>query len=751
MSVLIPESELPQDLANEDVVEAAYASELAEVASKLNRCLPTLIECDKDLTPFLYLNIRNRLRAFNLRCVYLDGRPRENDQQGPVPLGLMGTMIAHLREAVRGAVERRVVVLPHLDLLTTSQGGLTGEAKEVVTLLYENPDLVWLGFKDPSFQLPKVIENLFPYRTSLLGINRTRLRQLITRKESRKFGVGGFNPWGLYKYVSGINAVRLRKLLCTLEGEDYPADPKAAYKQVRQATLDGTLEVPTISMNGDIGGYAKVKEQIRNEVLNLLARKESLTNEAEIKNIEELIPKGMIFWGPPGTGKTLFAKAMASEIGAAVTVVSGPELKSKWVGESEDNIRQIFHKARQSAPAIIVFDELDSFATARGTYTGSGVEHSMVNQLLTEMDGFHKEEMVFVVGTTNFVESLDPALLRPGRFEFHLHIPYPDSDARREIIKIYDKKMSLKMSDEAIDYAVRRTGHGYQTATGTPFSGDHINAMARSMARIRLRESRQNEPSTPQDVERALTEYDEKPTMKPSEERLVATHESGHAVCALFCPNYPAIERITIRSEMSWAGGYVRFKHEPNEIGMMRERIMEELVVLCGGIESERLLLGDVSTGAAGSDLERVTSTARWMVEYGGMGSNTGLRQFLSNHENTRGRRLNELSDEQKAVLDREVNQIIGDAQKRAAHILRENKVLLETLRDLVLEKKTIDSKTLREAFPDAPHKKEDDQQSVRAGNGSEGKKGSAVTDASGSVPPAEKKSRSKKDAERGT
>src|SRR5262249_25642808 len=144
-------------------------------------------------------------------------------------------------------------------------------------------------------------------------------------------------------------------------------------------------------------------------------------------------------------------------IGAAITIVSGPELKSKWVGESEERLRQIFHSARQSAPSIIVFDELDSFASARGTYTGSGVEHSMVNQLLTEMDGFHKEELVFVVGTTNFVEILDPALLRPGRFEFHLYIPYPDAADRKEILKIYDQKMRLRMTEEALDYAVRRT------------------------------------------------------------------------------------------------------------------------------------------------------------------------------------------------------------------------------------------------------------------------------------------------------
>ena len=159
----------------------------------------------------------------------------------------------------------------------------------------------------------------------------------------------------------------------------------------------------------------------------MLQAKDKQTDPDQIKKMESLIPRGMIFWGPPGTGKTLFAKGMATALGAAITVVSGPELKSRWVGESEENLRLIFHRARQSAPSIIVFDELDSFAAARGTYTGSGVEHSMVNQLLTEMDGFHSEELVFVVGTTNFVESLDPALLRPGRFEFHLHIPYPNA------------------------------------------------------------------------------------------------------------------------------------------------------------------------------------------------------------------------------------------------------------------------------------------------------------------------------------
>ncbi len=345
MSVIIPEAELPLELTAEQAVEAAYANELAEVASKLQRNLPCLIECDKDLGPFLYLNVRNRLRAAQLRCLYLDGRPRQEEQPGAMPMGMMGTMIAQLREAVRGAVERRVVVLPHLDLLTTSQGGLTAEAREVIPLLYENPELVWLGFKDPSFPLPRVIENLFPHRISLLGIGRNRLRHLITQRESRKFG-REFNPWSLYKHVSGVNAVRLRRLLSTLEGEDYPSDPRRAFRQLRQATLTGSLEVPTIDIDKDIGGYATVKKQLRSEILEVLTHKDQLLEAEDIQRLEELIPKGMIFWGPPGTGKTLFAKGMAAALGAAITVVSGPELKSKWVGESEENLRQIFHKAR---------------------------------------------------------------------------------------------------------------------------------------------------------------------------------------------------------------------------------------------------------------------------------------------------------------------------------------------------------------------------------------------------------------------
>ncbi len=695
MSITITEKELPASLTSEQAVEAAYSQELADVASKLVRGLPTLIECDKELAPYMFMNLRNRLREAKLQCTYLDGRQRD-PQQGAMPMGLIGTMIAQLRDAVRGAVERRVVVLPHLDLLTTSQGGLTGEAREVIPLLYENPELVWLGFKDPSFPLPKVIENLFPCWISILGISRNRLRHLVTQKESRKFG-RGFSPWQLYKYVSGVNAVRLRKLLSTLEGEDYPADPKRAYSQVRQATLSGAMEIPSVDLEKDIGGYTKVKSKLKAEILEVLSKRDRATDAEDLARLEELIPRGMIFWGPPGTGKTYFAKAIAASIGAAITIVSGPELKSKWVGESEENLRQIFHKARQSAPSIIVFDEIDSFATARGTYTGSGVEHSMVNQLLTEMDGFHKDELVFIVGTTNFVESLDPALLRPGRFEFHIHIPYPDDEDRREILKIYDKKMRLQFTQEAMDYAVRRTGDNYMTPTGTPFSGDHLNALCRAVARLRMREDIKGE-TDPKLIERGLTEFDEKIELHEKDAPVVATHEAGHFLVAIFCPHHAPPEKVTIQSDMPWAPFFTQFKHDKKRIGMSRSEMLDILCVLYGGIEAERLLVGDVSTGASGmgsphSDLARASDLAELIVEACGMSNLAAPLRSFRDHQGKRA----VLSGSMAEAIDRQVNTIIVESQAKAAAILTKHKAELQAISNELVEKKTIEGARVRE------------------------------------------------------
>jgi cell division protease FtsH len=591
-----------------------------------------------------------------------------------------------IREAVRGSVKDRVLVLPHLDLLVTSSVGITSEAREVISLLYENPQILWIGFKDPSFSLPQVILNLFPHRESILGVGRDRLSHLITQRESRKFG-RGLNPYQLYKYVSGVNAVRLRRLLSSVEGEDYPSDPEPAFAQLRASTIGSQLSLPDLDLQRDIGGYERVKKRLTDEILTILNKKDEAEDSEQVEALESLIPRGMIFWGPPGTGKTLFAKAMASRLGAAVTVVSGPELKSRWVGESEERIRQVFVRARKSAPAVIVFDELDSFATARGTYASSGVEHSMVNQLLTEMDGFRSDELVFVVGTTNFVESLDPALLRPGRFEFQLEIPYPDGDDRRAIFEIYDRKLDLNMTERAIDYAVRRTMDPVD-ARGVHYTGDHIQALGRAIARRRVREGIKGETDI-EHVEEAIVRYLDQPDLTEAEERVVATHEAGHAICALHCEHAPTIRRISIRGDIGGALGAVHYADPSHRFVVTRNELLDRICVLFGGREAESLYLSDISIGSS-EDLSRATDIARALVcEYGLGDHEVGVQRI-----GDRGNR-NELSDAAQTAIDGSIRRILDDARTRAHSLLKEHRESLLALRSLLLEKKVLDAESL--------------------------------------------------------
>ncbi len=691
MALTIPEAELPQELDAFQAVSAAYPEALSRIIESLRRGLSVLVEADKELTPYLYKCVRDRLKPEGRQFVYVDGRPSA-DAAPPPGVGLVGTIVHVLREAVRGAVEQRIIVLPHLDLLTTSVGGLTSEAREVIPLLYENPELVFLAFKDPSFPQPKVIENFFPRRETLLGVPRERLGALVTQRESRKLsGDRALRPYQLYKHVSGVNAVRLRRLLSTLSGEDYPGDPRAAYQQLRQATLVGQLTIPDVDLQKDIGGYAKVKERLSRELLDVLSLKDASVDEAAMKRVEGLLPRGMIFWGPPGTGKTLFAKALATSLGAAVTVVSGPELKSKWHGESEDNLRQVFNRARQAAPAIIVFDELDSFATARGSYQGNGVDHSMVNQLLTEMDGFRKDELVFVVGTTNFVESLDAALLRPGRFEFHLHIPFPNAEDRRAILRIYDEKLGLQLSPRALDYAVKRTGDLVEGQT-TRYSGDHLQALCRALARERLRGQRTG-ASEVEDVERALSSWVERPALTPKEEQVVATHESGHAVVALFCPHSPPIERISIRGDLAGALGFVSYADPAQRYVVTRGQLLDQICTLYGGREAELLFFEDLSIGSA-ADIERATEIARALVEQFGMGGEAvGVRHLHARHDDP-------ASDALLRAREEAVAAVLEAERARAVRLLTEHRALVQSLRDLLLEKKVLDQEALAALLP---------------------------------------------------
>lgn len=673
----IPESELPVELGPFDAVATAYPDALARVVGALERGLSALVECDKELVPYFYKALRDRLAQTDRKCAYLDGRA--TDPNGPQ--GIIPNLMAQIRERVRGAVDARVIVLPHLDLLATSSGQLTTEAREVTGLLYENPSILFVGFCDPAFSLPEVIRNLFPHHDSVIGVNRDRLRYLVTQREARKFGEG-LDVYGLYKHISGMNAVRLRRLLTSVRGEDYPSDPGPAYEQLRQGTLGGGMQLPDVDLNGDIGGYARVKERLQKEILDILAHKDSSEDGDEVQRVEDLVPRGMIFWGPPGTGKTLFAKAMATSLGAAVIIVSGPELKSKWHGESEQNIRRVFLQARQSAPCVIVFDELDSIAAARGSGHGDGgVSHSMVNQLLTELDGFRSNEMVFVVGTTNFPESLDAALLRPGRFEFKLHIPYPDADDRRAITRIYDDKFELELTDDALERIVRRSA---TPIDGGRFTGDHLQALARALARRRIR-NRSHGETDPAEVDAALEEYADRPKLSAHEERVVATHEAGHAVVALNSDKLPPIDRISIRGDLGGALGYVSYGDSVNRYVQTRGELLERIAVLYGGREAEDLLLDDLSMGSA-HDLQQATGIARWLCEQLALGpGELGVRMWEDQ----------QMSDEQRRLLEIQVDQLLAEQRAIARQILEDNLETVKALTELLLKEKVVEAKRI--------------------------------------------------------
>lgn len=680
MKRLINEKELAESISLIEAVEAAYPEELEQAASALARGLTVLIECEKGLTGFFYVCLRNRLRRREYTCHYIDGR--RQPEPGQMSQGIINTMINQLRDAVQGVVdEKSVLVLPHLDLLTTTSGGLTHEAREVIPLLYENPQILWLGFADHSFPLPRVIEHLFSYKISMIGIARERLPYLVTQREGRKLGKNGLDIYRLYKYVSGLHAVRLRRLLESLEGEDYPDNDEPIWDQIRYSTISQELTLPDLNLDKDIGGYQKVKKKIQTEILELLKYKDQTEAPDEIERLEQLIPKGMLFWGPPGTGKTFFAKAIAANLGATIQIISGPELKSRWVGESEQNLREIFIKARQSAPSLIVFDEIDAFAARRGTFTGSGVEHSMVNQLLTEMDGFRKNEMIFIIATTNFPESIDPALLRPGRFEFQLHIPYPEAKDREAILQIYDKVFELKLTATALEYAVKQTGYMLPNGEGY-WAGDHLRGLCRALARKRLRLNKKDETTT-EDIMQSMEDEIEAPVLTKEEEFVVATHECGHAVVALHCKHVPPIERISIRGDLPGSLGFIRYADPAHRYVITKNQLLDAICVLFGGREAEDGVLDDISTGAT-QDIAQATSIARTMVEQYGMGGTGTLHHYS---------REAPLSEGSLVTLDMELTEILDLQRERARTIIAKNRKELETLREQLLKEKVIDMK----------------------------------------------------------
>lgn len=708
----IPIATLPLELTPDQAVEAVYGRELDHILDKLLQGLSALVECDKQLTYYVYRALRTRLRqrASPVHFTLISGQATGSDDQQPQP-PLLSRLLRDLSRAVFAGATNQILVLPHLDVLTTTtRSSLNDGTREAAAVLYENPDAVFLAFRDPTFELPGVIENVFTVKQLLVGIPRDRLPHLILQREARKFGVDALDPYALYKYLSGVNPVLCRQILSPFAhrldfAAQTPSERARLFRDLRDLTLIADVELPNVDLERDIGGYAPVKQQIRDELLTLLALKEQTQEEDEIRLIEDTIPKGLILHGPPGTGKTFFAKAIATALDATITIVSGPELKSKWVGESEQNLRQVFARARKSAPAVIVFDELDSFAGSRTAPSSTrSVDHSMVNQLLTEMDGFRKEELVFVIGTTNFVAALDAALLRPGRFELMIEIGYPNDADRRSILDLYRRAFNLNLADAELDYLVARTASTVDPTREAYYSGDHLNAVMRALKRAEIRSGTRGQPVNRTQIDAALQSETPPAPLSPEEKWIIAMHEAGHAILAYVLPYCPTIERVAIGHSPD-ALGFVLQAVKRHRYVTIREELLDDICVLLGGRLAEQLFLGRASMGAY-SDLQRANDIARRMVEELGMAEDLGLCTFAFADPSggPRERRCT-LAEQTARAIDRAIASLIAEQQQRAVTELKRYQKQCEALRDVLVDCKTVDLEQIKALFDGANFK----------------------------------------------
>ncbi|MEU4153300.1 ATP-binding protein [Streptomyces sp. NPDC026659] len=450
----------PESVSDEEAVRLAYWDSIERVASLLRADLPVLVITEKLVVAHLWPDMTSLAQR---RGILLAEPDTADDPVADLSANPRQRRLAQLRTQLEGLKEGDVIVLPHLDLLC---GGADvsrhTEARELVELLYEYPDSLVLAFADTSLSLPEVLAERFSARLSLTGLppnvtppggSEVPLGQaLVTSAEAATFE--GFQPREFYKHIAGMNPVRLRQAMRYARQVHAESD-RATVSDLRRTLLTfkaqqySGFEIPQVTLE-DIGGYEEVKAEIRQALSLVSGAQELPASMEEVRN--ELVPRGFIFHGPPGTGKTLFAKAIANELNATIQVVSGPEVIDMYVGESERKVRELFAAARRSAPSVIVFDEIDAITMQRSGRGDGGtrVGNSVVAQILTEMDGFRPEVPMLVIGTTNRIDIIDEALLRPSRFR-SLAVGLPDLPARRAILRHHARRYAIDLQEELLE------------------------------------------------------------------------------------------------------------------------------------------------------------------------------------------------------------------------------------------------------------------------------------------------------------
>lgn len=430
----------------------------------------------------------------------------------------------------------------------------------------------------------------------------------------------------------------------------------------------------------DVAGAKEAKEELKEVVEFLKSPKKFIDMGAKI-------PKGVLLLGPPGTGKTLVAKAVAGEAGVPFFNISGSEFVEMFVGVGASRVRDLFKQAKKRAPAIVFIDEIDAVGRHRGAGLGGGNDEreQTLNQILVEMDGFETDANIIVVAATNRPDVLDPALLRPGRFDRRVTLDLPDIKEREAILEIHTKNKKLDEKVNLQNIAQRTPG----------FSGADLANLINEAAILTARKNKKliDMESLRESIEKVMLGPERKSrVVNEDEKKIIAYHEAGHALVAALSKNADPVQKISIISR-GHAGGYTMSVPVEDKRLHSKSHFLDELAVLLSGYVAEGEIFGDITTGAS-NDLERATQMARGMVTRYGM-SNLGPRTFGKKEELIfLGKEISEekdYSEETAQKIDQEVSRIINEAKEKSTKILTEKRELLNKLSNALLDKETIE------------------------------------------------------------
>ena len=437
------------------------------------------------------------------------------------------------------------------------------------------------------------------------------------------------------------------------------------------------VEAQTGKTFADVAGEDEAKEALQ-EIVNFLHE------PAKYAEIGAKLPKGALLVGPPGTGKTLLARAVAGEAKVPFFSISGSEFVEMFVGMGAAKVRDLFKQADEKAPCIVFIDEIDTIGKKRDSGFSSNDEREQtLNQLLTEMDGFDPQKGVVILAATNRPDTLDPALLRPGRFDRRIPVELPDLNGRIAILKVHSR--DVKMSGDINFEVIARATSG---ASGAELANIINEAALRA---VKLGRDTVIQEDLEESVEVVIAGYQRKgAVVSPEEKRIVAYHEIGHALVAAKQSNSAPVHKITIVPRTSGALGYTMQVEEGEKLLMTKEEAFNKIATLTGGRAAEAVIFGSITTGAS-NDIEQATRLARAMITRYGMSDDFGMVALETvNNQYLGGDMSLACSAETAAKIDRDVVAMIGDAYKKAEAIIKENRTAMDALAAYLLEKETI-------------------------------------------------------------